>query len=188
MIEKEISGFEQKEPFSRQACVRHTAQTFSPLILSLGNNIEKRYLGGDVNVRPGESFLTGVSSLDLSVAQRLSQFRDPGVELTDEKLREFSEEREQITKTWGPTVVNHARKYGLVETLTPEETNNRLSLDHNLGLVEKTDNVYSRLSYAGWEIFPTKESDPMLVVPVQAAFETVRLDKLHEQDPEFLPQ
>jgi len=183
MLTPERIGFEPEEPFNRADCVRYTARAFilspSPLV------------GQEIGTK---LFVERSGSLDLDVAQRVTQFRDPGVELTDEKLREFGEQEKLARRAFGPTIVEHAGRFGLVETLTPEQAKACLALAPHVNLVGLIDQQYSGFSPSGWDVFPSKDDNkPVLLVPTkfeegQASFDIVRLDDLYGRDPEFLRQ
>lgn len=190
--EKLDFGSERKEHFNRADCVSHTARTFSPIPSPLGQEIEFRYLPDDVYVRTGEPYKR-LHILDTASAQRISQFADPGVELTDERLQVFHNQESQARKAFGPTVVAHARQLGLVEVLNPEEATARLALAPSVDLAEEVEELHSSFSYSGWGIFPDLDTDqPVLLVPRteqgQILFEAVNLDSLYAQAPNFLPQ
>lgn len=185
--------FEPKE-FNRADCVRHTARTYAPSPFPLGQRIETRYfVADDVYIGPDKQF-ERLHSLDAAVAQRMNQLGDPGVKLTNKRLQELDEQEEQARRAWGPTVVSHARKFGLVETLTPEQAKARLALAPYVNLEESVDQEHGDFSFKRWEVFPTKgDNKPMLLVPTkseegQVSFETVNLDDLHSRSPEFLPR
>lgn len=192
--EGEGKKFESKETLINRAdCVRHTAGKFSPSLSPLGEDIGTRYLADDIYVRPGEK-QKRLHSTDASVVKKMSQFRDPGIELTDEKIREFDEQEEKTRKAFGPNIVTHARQFGLTEILTPEGAKERLALAPHVDLKEEVNRRLSYFKLNGWEVIPSKKDNkPVLLVPTtsetgQISFETVDLDKLHDRDPEFIPQ
>lgn len=183
-----------KEPFNRADCVRNTAQSFSPYPFLLIQRLELRYLpDNDVYVKPGER-LERLHSFDLAAAQRMGQFSDPGVELTDERLQEFCKQGIQARRDLGSTIVTRARQFGLVETLTSEQAKARLALAPHVNLAEEVDQQYGIFSFSGWDVFPDAQDidKPVLIMPNrseegQITFEVVNLDNLNALDPEFLP-
>ncbi len=182
MSESEVIEIEPKEPFNRADCVRHTARTFSPYPSLLWQEIGTRYLTDRTS---GWRF----EDLDAAVAQRISSYSDPGVDLTNER-REFDEQEKQARRNFGPIVVTHARQLGLVETITPEQAKTYLAVAPDVDLVERVDSSV----FDGWDVLSSKEDNkPMLLVPTKSedgklSFETVSLDDLYNRDPDFLPQ
>lgn len=190
-VEGSIADQEPGKEFNPAECIRHTVSTFEPIPLSLGGGIEKRYLDDDVYVRPGERF-ERLHSLDSAVNQRINQFGDPGVELTQERLREFYNQEKQARKSWGSRIISRAGELKLVKILTPEQAKTFLGFtDHDLARFAVG---HVSPEFNEWEILPTEDNNkPILLVPAkseegQLSFETVHLDDLNDRDPGFLPQ
>ena len=195
-----LNELEPSKPFDRAGCIRHALSGFTPLpsLVPLGETrIGSRYFHSySKYTMPGEQVI-GHYDLDLAVAEKVRQFGSLEGEPTDAELQRLNEDETQTRKAFGSAIVTHARQFGLVKTLTPEQVKEQM-LDHNLykALDRIVNQHLSGFSYNEWEVLRSRDygGGPILLVPFQSSeegqvfIETVSLDNLDARDPEFLPQ
>src|SRR3989344_6170510 len=149
-----LNELEPSKPFDRAGCIRHALSGFTPLpsLVPLGETrIGSRYFHSySKYTMPGEQVI-GHYDLDLAVAEKVRQFGSLEGEPTDAELQRLNEDETQTRKAFGSAIVTHARQFGLVKTLTPEQVKEQM-LDHNLykALDRIVNHHISGFSYHEW--------------------------------------
>lgn len=174
--------------FKREVCAEHSIRDFKPSDFPIGCGVEDRYLPGETYTEINTSFKRHYY-LDAAFIEYIS-FADPKKDLNDQVFKEAHEIFDTTRRAWGPKVLVRAKELELTQTLTPDQAKEILSVRSSYNLEESVEYEYGGFKYKGWEVFPGKNEEPILLVPNneqnRLRFDVVNLDELYKLEPEYL--
>ncbi len=185
---------EPKEPFSRGKCIDYSLRTYTPRLfinMSEGRGFEEKFLGQEA-FREQDTLIIPTVSLRIQEEVNRLISQNASDVISDRQLDTIEKQNLQEIRQIGTVIKNKAEEFSLVNTQSPEQVAQSLK-DKSMFEYEVEDNSVSWIRYRGWYIYQDKEEKHILVIPNTtrgeiSQLDTVDLDDLFIQDPEFLKE